>query len=532
MRHKGKLFLATLLSVILAALLFWGVAGEALAGGSANRGEVAKCSVYTGTEKNGEQFILVPQNVPVGSSIILSLYSGTMLTEAQRRIYRGETEIAVTPRTDAENTLAKVFIWSGASGMMPLAEVCSLPLVETYRITYMLDVDTELQSQKKYGEIPAMMEAASSAKEGCILKGWSNSPTGEAQYAAGAIYRENADITLYAVWEKRLYRFGVLSDIHLKDTAFGENAEKKKDVADSLRDYERALTFYKNRDVDFACINGDIVASSWTRETAVEGNAPGEWLSELQIFKDYTDTYLPGVPVYATTGNHDANIFGYSHAENGMGQIVNAYGDGTKTAEAVWEEIVGAPLRFSFTEGDDVFLFVPMYYWHYAQLFRGSDLAWLTEKLEENKEKRVFLFFHLPLGGTYDVDGDGMSQTSGAYKMPLMRDLISRYPNVIWFTGHSHYDLWREGGVRPDGITPYIHPNLYQTGISMTMVHCPSCAYIRKENRGGTFYREYAASQGLLVDVFADRVVIQGIDFTKGNGGALIPPATYVIYKG
>ena len=321
-----------------------------------------------------------------------------------------------------------------------------------------------------------------------------------------------------------LYTFGVLSDIHLKDSAFGE------DTADSLNDYARALTFFKNNDVDFVCVNGDIVANSWKNfEAAESGNAPAEWLSELRLFKEYNNTYIPDIPIYAVTGNHDANIWGYSHAANGMQQIVSSYEDGTKTAEQVWEEIVGTPLRFKIEMGDDVLLFVPMYYWHYAQLFRNSDLEWLTNELEANKEKRVFLFFHPALNGTYDVDCDGMSQTLTHYKLPAVRELVNNYSNVIWFTGHSHYDLWREGGVQPDGETPYVNPNVYQSGNSMTMVHTPSCAFIRHKNAAGSTVRDYPESQGLLVEVYLDRVVVNGIDFTLGDGGDFIEPATYII---
>ena len=322
--------------------------------------------------------------------------------------------------------------------------------------------------------------------------------------------------------DKLLYRFGVLSDIHLKDESFG------KDDADSLNDYQRALSFFKNNGVDFVCVNGDIVASSWTSSTAVAGNAPAEWLAELRLFKEYNDTYMPDTPIYATSGNHDANIWGYSHAANGMQQTVSVYGDGTKTAEQVWEEVVGSPLRFKFEEGDDLFLFVPMYYWHYAQLFRQSDLNWLKEELEANKDRRVFLFFHLPLNNTYDVNGDGMSATSTNYKLPEMREIINSYPNVIWFTGHTHYDLWREGGTQPDG-TPYENPNVYQSGDSMTMVHVPSCSYIRRKNSLGNTVRDYGSSQGLIVDVFEDKIIVHGVDFAKG--GAFIPAATYIIER-
>ena len=329
--------------------------------------------------------------------------------------------------------------------------------------------------------------------------------------------------------DKALYRFGVLSDIHLKDASFGVDEESMYDTADSLNDYARALTFFKNNGVNFVCIDGDIVASSWTLATAEAGNAPGEWLAEIQLFKQYNNTYMPDTPIYATSGNHDANIWGYSHAANGMGQLVSVYEDGTKTAEQIWEEIVGSPLRFKLERGDDVFLFTPMYYWHYTQLFRKADLNWLTEELELNKEKRVFLFFHPMLNGTYDVDGDGITSTGTTYNAPAIRELINKYPNVIWFTGHSHYNLWREGDVQPDGVTPYVNPNTYQSGNSMTMIHCPSCAFIRDKNASGTSVRDYPGSQGLLVDVFADKVIVKGIDFTQGNGGMLIPKANYII---
>ena len=336
--------------------------------------------------------------------------------------------------------------------------------------------------------------------------------------------------------EKVLYRFGVLSDIHLKNDAYvvadDPNPDAILDATKSLSDYQRALTFYKNQGVDFLCINGDVVASSWTADTAVEGDAPGEWLSELELFRDYSKTYfkdLTGKPIYVTSGNHDCNIWGYNHGTLGLDQIVSGYDDGTKTAEDVWEEVVGSELRFYFIQEEDVFLFVPMYYWLYTKLFRKEDLNWMTERLEENKEKRVFLFFHPAISGTYDVDCDGIPADSTNYNTPEIKELIYKYPNVIWFTGHSHYNLWREGAIQPDGVTPYVNPNTYQSGDSMTMVHCPSCAYIRNKTAGGSTSRDNDGSQGLLVDVFADRVVVKGIDFTKGDGGAFIPKATYVI---
>lgn len=342
--------------------------------------------------------------------------------------------------------------------------------------------------------------------------------------------------------EKALYRFGVLSDIHLKDDAYvvadDPDPNAILDATLSLSDYERALTFYKNNGVDFLCINGDIVANSRNAaDTADEETrtiAMNEWLSELQLFTQYNATCFPDKPIYATTGNHDANPCGFSYGEissgiNGFGMPVSIYGDGTKTAEQVWKEIVGRDSRFVIEQGNDVFIFMHMYYYNYVTFYRKEDEEWLQTQLEANKDKRVFLFFHPMISSTYDVDGNGIDHTRTGVRVVNFMNMVYNYPNVIWFTGHSHYNLWREGGIQPDGVTPYVNPNTYQIENSMTMIHCPSCAYIRNKNAGGSVIRDNEGSQGLLVDVFADRVVIKGVDFTQGDGGAFIPKANYII---
>lgn len=334
--------------------------------------------------------------------------------------------------------------------------------------------------------------------------------------------------------EKALYRFGVLSDIHLKDANYGVDEENMYDTADSLNDYIRALTFFKNNGADFVGIAGDIVANSRTYGVEEE-NAIQEWFAEIQLFRQYNDTYFTGKPVYATTGNHDAAPYGYASGAAGKGLDLvvpsTVYGDGTKNSENVWEEVVGRPIRFTFEQGNDVFIFFPMYYWNYISFCRSADEKWLKSQLEANTDKRVFLFFHLPLNNTYDIGmgSEAMEAERTVGSVSKLVPLINSYPNVIWFTGHSHFNLWREGGIQPDGVTPHVNPNTYQSGDSMTMIHCPSCAFIRDKNASGSTVRDYPGSQGLMVDVFTDRVIVKGIDFTQGAGGAFIPKATYVI---
>lgn len=332
--------------------------------------------------------------------------------------------------------------------------------------------------------------------------------------------------------EKALYRFGVLSDVHIRADGYGGT---EGDKHHSISDYERALEFYKNNGVDFICIDGDIVANSRTQYVD-EQESVDEWAAEVTKFAEISNTFTAAenIPIYATTGNHDANIWGYSTSNEsyGLSALVTTTDgtyNGTKTAEEIWTELVGRGIRFVFEQGDDVFIFLPMYFWNYVNMYRngaGSEEEWIKEQLATYKDKRVFMFFHLPLNDTYDDNASGMSSTQATGRVAALRPLLNSYPNVIYFSGHSHYNLWREGGVKDDG-TPYVNPNTYQSGDSMTMIHCPSCAYIRPTDDYTS--EDGHGSQGLMVDVFADRVIIKGIDFTEGNGGAFIPKATYVI---
>ena len=337
----------------------------------------------------------------------------------------------------------------------------------------------------------------------------------------------NGDSGSAPAFEKALYRFGVLSDIHLRVTGYGEDADKHH----SINDYKRALAFYKNNGADFICVDGDIVANSRSQNVNEQASVD-EWAAEVSKFAELNTTV--NIPIYATTGNHDANIWGYSTGNDSLGLNAlvtttdGAY-NGTKTAEEVWTELVGRGVRFVLEQGDDVFIFLPMYFWNYVNMYRdgsGGEEEWIIEQLDTYKDKRVLLFFHIPLNETYDDNADGMSVTQATGRVATLRPLLNSYPNVIWFTGHSHYNLWREGGIMDDG-TEYVNPNIYQSGESMTMVHVPSCAYIRPTDDYSS--EDGHGSQGLLVDVFEDRIIVKGIDFTQGDGGVFIPKATYVI---
>lgn len=127
----------------------------------------------------------------------------------------------------------------------------------------------------------------------------------------------------------------------------------------------------------------------------------------------------------------------------------------------------------------------------------AGQLAWLEDKLSERAvvSRPIFVFHHQPLGHTVplteDKDGYGSSRKDGIEQDRELKELFSRYPQVIFFTGHTHMPLTSPG-------------NLYNANYC-TMVNDSAITTIWRGISNG--------SQGLSCDVYADKVLIKGRDF-------------------
>ena len=82
---------------------------------------------------------------------------------------------------------------------------------------------------------------------------------------------------------KKLYSYGVLSDIHLGYESRGGTA-----------DFQRAIPALENLGAEFVCIAGDI---GYYSDSSSQ-------VSELENYQNTLKNYAT-VPYYAVTGNHD-----------------------------------------------------------------------------------------------------------------------------------------------------------------------------------------------------------------------------------
>lgn len=270
---------------------------------------------------------------------------------------------------------------------------------------------------------------------------------------------------------KRLYTFCALSDTHIG----------KAEDANEQEDFARALAYLNNdEDVAFTCVCGDLT--------------DGGSAAQLSEFKSRVDTYSPDTPVYAITGNHDG---------------WNA------SIEDVIETYTGHPLYYSFTHGNDVYVMVGIK--NDADVFTTAELTWLENTLEANKNKRVFLFQHAL---RFDGCGNPYPAVNPTYDM-LNKDngktftsLISAYPNVIWFHGHSHtaFECQKDNPIAN-----------YDRLFSIHSIHIPSLSSPRTFN-GAAYVSEYAESQGYVVDVYENGIHLRGRDFVRGE---YLPIASY-----
>lgn len=270
------------------------------------------------------------------------------------------------------------------------------------------------------------------------------------------------------------YSFGAFSDVHIQYNTANE-------------DFQRALALVNNSDCLFTCICGDL--TEWGTD------------AQMQEYRIAVNNYA-NKPVYAITGNHDA----------------------TNPVTSEWiSQYTGKPLYYSFTQGNDVFVMVGNYDcydsgWTAGNQFTDEELQWLYETLETNRNKRCFVFQHIfPWGGAGNANNGYNTNMWTSTRGTVFENLMKHYKNVVVFHGHSHFILeLQESDERAN----------YTADVGYRSVHIPSLAVPRKSDMTVL----YAESQGYIVDVYDDFIVLNGRDFIDNDAdGHIIPLATYKI---
>ena len=287
------------------------------------------------------------------------------------------------------------------------------------------------------------------------------------------------------ITDSKKLSFGLISDMHV-DGSGGSSSEANDD-------FVKALKYFDSKQVDMNILTGDAVNNGL--------------LVDLEKFKSLKGSST-NVPLYVCRGNHDT------------------YNDCNVDNFTSYIEENG--LHFEKEIKGDKYLFIGLNAEDFTNPFRRDSMEWLKTKLEEYKNQRVFLMQHVFVGETGNIAGlyphsDGFDMTEGTCSKEFV-DLVSKYRNVIMFTGHSHLDfeLQRLGENANVAL---------RTKTLCHRVHTPSTSKPRKndintEDIPDNTYTYREGSQGYLVDVYDSYIVLHGIDFKKG---LLLPYAQYIL---
>lgn len=286
--------------------------------------------------------------------------------------------------------------------------------------------------------------------------------------------------TLAPKQETKLYSFGLISDTHLcPEAANGAT------VAARL---ETALFWFEQQGAAFVTHCGDITNVGF--ENPKGTYSPAQFAQYQQIRNNH-----PNLPIYAAAGNHEsynANVINY---------------------EEEYKTYTGHDIRFTVEYQNDIFIFLgqPTATTLYVDgsVLPVPELAWLETQLNNNKDKRCFVFIHPYMTGD---SGDTLGMNPNdllpvGYVSNTIKNALINHGKAILFHGHSHFMPAMQ---ELDKLTNYTDKNGFPS------VHVSSlgwAAYI--EN--GEYVKDPAEGIGYLVDVYKDCIVINGRDFARNQ---------------
>ncbi|MBE6764011.1 MAG: hypothetical protein E7553_06665 [Ruminococcaceae bacterium] len=298
---------------------------------------------------------------------------------------------------------------------------------------------------------------------------------------------------------EKLYNFGLLSDLHLSGNSVNGTR------------LDNALTFFEEQGCAFCAHTGDMTnIGFWYPISEAEGTS---YYNPVQFDEYKSVCEKHSIPVYGCCGNHES-YNGYKVT----GTYTDTYGaDPTLVVNTLqkMKEYTGHPLHYAITHGADVFIFIGQP--EGSKPMTDDALEWLGDTLEENRDKRCFIFVHpfvsdADSGNPYGVYTNKIFDWWGA-KTTTFIDLLRHYKNTILFHGHSHFVFEMQEEV--ENAT-------YSEALGFRSVHVPSLASNRKVVDGKLV--SVGGSYGYLVDVYEDRIVLNGVDFGTGE---YVPLAVY-----
>jgi len=355
----------------------------------------------------------------------------------------------------------------------------------------------EVSSSKKYFNMPANTAIPAGATKVIAVEAGKEATVAN----ASAVFDIPADKQFKGGTKQ--YSFEALSDIHIQaDDSYWYLSKPH---------FANALEVAAKRNVDFMTICGDMV-NGYSYD-GLKKEYP-QYL-ELIAKSNYNN------PIYETNGNHEMK--GGSATQN-LDLYRQYTGLNTTTG------VLSSTPYYEKTINGDHYIFLVLELSgspNESSEFTNTQLDWFEGLLKKyyNDGHKIIVNQHALIRGYGAGDnkvtpyyGGHLQQTYAEVKR--LMSLMEQYPDIIMMNGHSHIDF--KYGYNFDN----------ENGNTCYTVHIPSTSSTTHPNDSGSGLKDYKetmhnnSSQGYLVDVYDDYVILNGTDLAFN---LICPSYTYMV---
>lgn len=212
-------------------------------------------------------------------------------------------------------------------------------------------------------------------------------------------------------------RVGVLSDTHVHN-------------AESRERFKKALSWFRDKKVDAVLIAGDIADSGLVPEYR---DMAAAWFEVFPDDKMPDGSHVERLFVY---GNHEIEGWNYGYMKKKLDEATRRRDAIAPVKERLWEECWHEEFRPIYMKDVKGYKFIGAQY--VRNNIPGLDEFMRSAEKDLPADKPFFYFQHMHPKGTCSAPWV-WGQDDGS-----VTEILSRYPNAVAFSGHSHTPLTDE----------------------------------------------------------------------------------------
>ena len=263
--------------------------------------------------------------------------------------------------------------------------------------------------------------------------------------------------------------FQIVSDIHIK--------------GDSSNEYSKHFIGMLN---DVVKNSPNSVGIFTVGDNVDRGDEPSYWT----YFKKHYDSVKDAPPIYLGIGNHEYIGTNYDAGLKQFLENLN-FPDGNTFDKPYYDVWVNG-YHYIFLASENTG----------ASRLTQTQLQWLEEKINENRDGRpIFIFHHQPMLNT--TSGSSQAEGwSGITNYAQLKTVIDKYPEVMFFNGHTHWILDSD--------------NCMYEGKNAKIFNTSSVAYLWHSYDIVTGEHQ-TGSEGYYIRIYKDKIAVLGRNFVTGE---------------